>query len=597
MRALPLLCAALLAGAAPALADEARALADEAPTLGWIHAEANTGGSSAGHLALRVGDVVYHVQQSGDGLLELNRDEWHTFRHLYAGLQNRTLAVAALEVSAADVERVEARLARAFVAQRAELARRERLALDVRWLEAWRDGAAPPPLAGAGLLAPAPTPDPQAEALRGRVRAAHGEARLARERARVEAALAGFVPGADGLEPLREALLLREALAALAEGFTLAEDALLPVPEALAAPLSAAERAGAARLAAAQERAVLELLASRRPDRGRALLLAIARHQALARSAASGRLVLLDAYAGRGERPPAGERVSRDTAARIAAELAPLVREGRARVLAGTEPDEARYNLLEVGAGVLREFEAGARGAPVRKLPRRATPAAARPVAFSPGGADASALARARRAARHALAAQEERIHAAYRYGVLDRNCVTELARLLNDAFPPDEVARALGASLEPGAGLTFIPFAFFDAAKGRLRVADVAEVPSHRERELARRLDAAPGLATRLAEATTLGSAIYAPRLRDGRFLLFTDGVFWRRPLYGLANLGFAAASGAVGVLAAPFDGAARLRAAASGAWYSLPELVFVNIRKGTFAYVPHEARGADSP
>jgi hypothetical protein len=44
------------------------------------------------------------------------------------------------------------------------------------------------------------------------------------------------------------------------------------------------------------------------------------------------------------------------------------------------------------------------------------------------------------------------------------------------------------------------------------------------------------------------------------------------------------------LGLVAAPFDGAARLRAAGSGVWYSLPELLFFNIRKGTFEYVPGE-------
>jgi hypothetical protein len=259
-------------------------------------------------------------------------------------------------------------------------------------------------------------------------------------------------------------------------------------------------------------------------------------------------------------------------------------------VLAAPRFDEVRYNLLELGAGVWREFEDGARGEPVRKLPRRATPAAARSVAFVPAGAGTEQLARAHGAAERAVAAHEERLLALYRYGVLRRNCVTELARLLNDAFPTGDAARALGAELEPGAGLGFIPFAFFDEATDRLRVESVDEVASHRERELARLLREQPGLATRLVESSALTSSIYAPRLRDSTFLFFTDGVFWRRPLFGLANLGYAAGSSVVGLVAAPFDGAARLRAAGAGVWYSLPELAFFNIRKGTFEYVPAE-------
>ena len=70
---------------------------------------------------------------------------------------------------------------------------------------------------------------------------------------------------------------------------------------------------------------------------------------------------------------------------------------------------------------------------------------------------------------------------------------------------------------------------------------------------------------------------------------LAFGKGLV-RRPLLGLANLGYATGGGVLGLVTAPFDGARRLRAAGSGAWYSLPELAFFNIRKGTFDYVPAE-------
>jgi hypothetical protein len=180
----PILCCSLLVGGTPALAAEKAGLS-------WIYAEANTGGSSGGHVALRVGEATYHIQQSPGGLYELHREEWQTFRHVYAGLQNRTLAVAELDVSEADLERVRMRLAKAYVAQRAELEQRERRALDVAWLEAWRAGRTPPPLAGAGLLAPGAAGDPHAERLRDQVRGVLGERFLSTELARVT----GRAPG------------------------------------------------------------------------------------------------------------------------------------------------------------------------------------------------------------------------------------------------------------------------------------------------------------------------------------------------------------------------------------------------------------------
>jgi hypothetical protein len=51
-----------------------------------------------------------------------------------------------------------------------------------------------------------------------------------------------------------------------------------------------------------------------------------------------------------------------------------------------------------------------------------------------------------------------------------------------------------------------------------------------------------------------------------------------------GPANLGYGVVRGLGGLFAAPFDGGRELRAGWSGAFFSLPELLFCNVRKGTF-------------
>jgi hypothetical protein len=585
-------CAALLLAPAAARADPdrpARTDADQPArtetALAWIYVESNTGSSSAGHLALRVRDVVYHVQQVPPGWYQVERESWSTFRHLYAGLQNRTLALAHLEVADADVERAHDHLAGAYVAQHADLARRGRLELDLAWSLAWRDGEPPPPLAGAGLFDPAGAPDAHALALRDALHERLGAGFLAAEIARLDAHARALPPDPGRGVELRETLLLAETLRALEAGAPLAAAALLPPA---GPPLSPAEIEGCRRHAAAQEEAVLALLRSRRPDRGLALAIAAARHQAFSRSAANGALVLLDPYAAVRASLPAADDVAPEAWARRADELEALLESRRPLVLGAARYDEPRQTLLELAAAAHAEYVAGAAGRPVRRLPRSALPAAARAVAFRPA-APPAALDAAAREAEAALRAETRRLEARYRYGVVRRNCVTELVRLLNDAFG-GEAARALGAELEPGAGLDFIPFAFFDSVTSRLRVARVEVVPSHRERELARVTAADPSLARRLGESITYASTIYTPRWRDGSFLFFTDDVLWRRPLLGLANFGFAAGQGVLGLLSAPFDGGRRARAAGSGLWYSLPELAFANVRKGSFAWVPAE-------
>ena len=76
-----------------------------------------------------------------------------------------------------------------------------------------------------------------------------------------------------------------------------------------------------------------------------------------------------------------------------------------------------------------------------------------------------------------------------------------------------------------------------------------------------------------------------------DSFFLFFTDHVFWPRPLLGALNLAAGAGEAALGLLRAPLDGGRMLLRGLRGALMSLPELVFVNLRKGTNDWAPRAA------
>jgi hypothetical protein len=86
-------------------------------------------------------------------------------------------------------------------------------------------------------------------------------------------------------------------------------------------------------------------------------------------------------------------------------------------------------------------------------------PSRGRIVAAQPAVADAemrAALARAR------VERERRESEARRAYRLIDRNCVTELARLVDSAFvDPEDETRALGGRLVPGDGFGFIPFVF----------------------------------------------------------------------------------------------------------------------------------------
>lgn len=562
-----------------ALAGAVRSAA--AAEIGYVYVRANVGGASGGHAAFVSDGTVYHLQTESGDLFRMVRDGWAHFEYMYAALQNRPLEIAHVEVSDAARDAIVDRFARVYVAQDLDYARRDERALDVAWLEAWRDGTPLPPLRAAGLLDPRRTGDPDMRALAARLRA--------RVRDTAFAAPPPAAP-ADDLVGLRERLALREALAALDEARGLDPDALVALPDAYDDPLGPQERAALEALAQRLETAAAELLESQRPDRGYALLVTEARLLALRRSLAENRLRVVDALDG--VAPAPGVALADDSTAagraRQAAYVAHVLRQGRSVVLVPGKIDESRYNLIEEAAALLERAASDDPRATLVELTRQQPPVRGRSLPVAPPDVDLDA---ALAVARERLAAADARLHERWSYDLVRRNCITELSDVTAAAFPSQaEADAALGGRVPAGETLGFIPFVFFDRVSERLRVTRVERIPGERERELAALTAAAPGVWARARESIAPLSHVYTPRQRDGAFLLFTDDVFWRRPLYGAANLIYGLGYAATGVLTLPFDRGARARAGLSGAFWSVPELAFQNVRKGTFEFVERD-------
>jgi hypothetical protein len=578
--------------------------------LRFVYVNASEYGASGGHTAVAVGDDVYHYQQHAEGIFRLVREAWPSFRRRYNDFENRSLRVARVEVDADDRERVRARLAREHLIQRAQIRMQDDLEGEVALLEAL-DGARPGlPLRGAGLFA-GTAGDADGVVLRNAVDAIVGAGFVGTQRRRVEQALAATRPDvrpleaasvvADAYPPrvarwsrkVRELSTLRLALDVLLDDVAV-DDALLVDPEAFEQEprtLGARERAGLVALRGELEAAVCALLRSSRPDRGFALLVAIARHRVVTMSLRTGRLVVLDALA------KSGPEVAAMRVAQMREPLRGVRREARASyrhvrraVLTDGRVDEAAYNGLENAATRYHELaRALDRGAALRTAPGRHVPdrVGSVPATWVPMTAEhpADLLDRARRNA----SLGRQRLHALYPYDLLRRNCATELLRVVGRAFPRDSAAaRALGGEVRAGEGFAFIPFAWFEYVRTHLRVSSIEVLPSYRLRGLEARYAREDRLRVYLQETSTLTSTLYPGSVGEEAFLLFTDDVTWPRPLYAVANGAWALGATGVGLFTAPFDGSLRLSRGLRGLFASVPELFFMNVRKGSFAGSP---------
>jgi hypothetical protein len=97
------------------------------------------------------------------------------------------------------------------------------------------------------------------------------------------------------------------------------------------------------------------------------------------------------------------------------------------------------------------------------------------------------------------------------------------------------------------------------------------------------------------LREASPLTSRLAVNARRDSIFLFYADGLPLLRPPLGALNLATGLGAALAGVALAPFDGGDTAVAGLRGVLFSVPELGFIAIRKGSFEWVPPAERPAE--
>jgi hypothetical protein len=590
------------------------ALPVRAAQVGFLYVEPSAGSAGGGHFGVQLGGDVYHFQHV-DGWLRMQRWDADFFRYAYSVRENRTIHVARVEVDEDTSTALERRFARRHGVERKHEAVYASLVRDRQLIEHLQASQEPEPadrlpfhLAGAGFFESGSS-DPALGRLRALVEAAYGTTYLRQSiEARREELLAlrpyaapaepgGLSPdespalGYRFSEQFSDATLKLLALEALQGGQRLRPQ-LFRVLRAPSARLDATEREALTRLAWDLEGRLVELLRSPRPDWGFPVLLGMARLVALDASLGSGRWTLLDAF------PSDAPEIDADSVARrreffeeLREHEARELRRARATLVSAPAIEEPDYQALEEAANRFLELDQALAGGTLRLSGRRLMPEGpARSAGWLRPRADSVDLVRLAAAARAAEAGYGQAATRLYGYDLWRRNCVTEVFRTVEAEFPPGESARRLGGHVEPAGLLHFVPAAAFEAVVDRYRVAEIGEIPSFRRTRLEGMYTREGRLRAHLRESNTLSSSLYRGDEGDPAFLFFTEDLIWLRPVYGAFNLLAGLAQLSFGIVSAPFDRGAEVKAGAEGVVFSLPELVFVNLRKGSMAYARGE-------
>ena len=596
------------------------------PRLEYIYADANEGGASGGHAALRFGDQVFHFEYVAP-LVQIRRDAFDALRFRYTILDNRSLSLHRLAVTPETYQRLLDAFTLRYFDQEQRLQTHRGLAADRRLLETLlarrhgQPGTRPISVDGAGyffeearLDAPAPAEgeaSPALATLHARVAQAHGAGFLPDLAASVTEELLALDPAREGVaERYRNGLSALLALDVLRAARPLRATALM---DGAGAALDEADRTMMDALARSLETSLVRLVRSSRPDWGFPLLVGMARLAALEESRRLGRWVLLDIF------PTDAAVASVEAVRRRARVTRALLDEARrefatarVRLVPRAEADglfpELAFSTLEQAGNRLIEIERALHGTRAMRLPFGlgvpARRAAFRELVDPLAGS--AALAGGLEEARARESAHASRLEARDGYHVVTRNCVTEIFRTIEAGLlagePPGVTAREaserqLGGYVALDGTFNFIPATSSESVKAAYTVTENVEIPSYRLASLAEMYRRDNRLQVYLRESNTLTSTLYVSHPEDSAFLFFTDDALPVRPLLGAANLVTGLGVSAAGLFTAAVDRGATLRAGLRGILFSLPELVFFNIRKGSLLYAPRPVPDAPDP
>lgn len=596
------------------------ALADTGALVEYLYIDANEDQASGGHTAMRIGSDVFHFQYDA-GMLTMARDDWADFQLSYRGYQNRNIRAERLAVSEDTHKRLRSSFVRRHITQTGQLDLLADTRRDLALAQALsRQPADPIVLPGFGFFqyTGVGQRSSQKRPLLLAIEQKLGADYLLERRAVLERQITSMV-----VEPLAitdqdyqpgrlpfpryafnqryaDALAGILAIDMLYSGAGLSEDALVLAQYASAdMALLPVERAFIQTSSLQLQQRLVALAQSRRPDWGQPFLLGMARLEAMRESLRRNAWVFINILDTDAAVVEVGSR-TRQLLPLLQDDALALWRDARERWLTTegwNEPGYAKLEaasanwqeLLRVQAGAddwrIRDTKRSPRG--IGRVRKIAVPAAFNTANNNIVSSMELAHQTARKGADELLA-----------YKLFTRNCVSELFTTVDLALEKSLEQRGelptafnLQAETEQRLGYRFepspIPFRSAAQVRKHWRVAEDRELPSLRKLYTRAQYQETPRLSILLRESNTLTSSVYQRSDDDSFFVFFTDGNALVRPVLGVVNLTAALGATLVGTVQWPFDNGKQLSAGARGALFSLPELGFLNIRKGTNAWI----------
>lgn len=547
----------------------------EKVSIDFLYVNANAGEAAGGHTALRLGNTIYHYQFFPDSTFLLVKDHWSSFYFLYNQLHNRTISIGSVAIDQASFSTIKHHFNELLIEQQQFFNALQKLRNQVELSKAMATGTGSVAIAGLGFFTPSTETQPNTT-------------RQLRQIITTKLGPNSLKPSAKNSASLTllETISWQEALKILQSDFSLAANTIIaPMPEEPS--LNTTEQHQLERFHQKQLHSILALLQSSRPGRGEALLLQIARYLVVHQSIQAKRLYTLDPFPDDAKTVRVNNLEPGQSLALIQTQLFQQSQQRASLFFKEKTHPEIAYSLLETSRARLAELsQAGVRRQEVRLLPKVKLPSRSKHISLQSFSAEIIHGQPTTQDLEARLQALEKKVKTKYNYNLFYKNCATELVRALNTSFTNAETgSQKLGGWMEPNDGLVFIPFLLYDKSITSYAIQEEQILTSRRLRQLEQLYARENDLLVWLRESNTLSSTLYTPRSKDTYFLFFTDDSLLLRPVQGILNLGYATLHGVAGLFTLPFDAGERIHQAGRGFFYSLPEIAFCNIRKGSYA------------
>lgn len=569
------------------------------PFFEFIYIDANSGQSSGGHSALKFGDWVYHFQYYPDQIFHLVREPWYDFRYTYNILENRSLEIAKIFLDQKELTFLERGFNRLFLVQEKHLSNKKQMGNDVAILESLLDSKQNYKVEGIGYISHK-IQSSSSIRLRDKIIQIHGSSFLQSEINKIyqtiqelnwkpnpipedRISIWNYPTGATYLSNRYDSLLQRLALLeAIQSGFGLDKKSLVHFPKNSVSPMTEEESIILHQLQLEVEARILSDITN--PDSSYIELLHFLTYTIIEEMLTSNEFIFLDSFTE--YRIKVSWEKSEDLDS-LSTETLPLFQKYRSIYLTRRLDIQGFIDIQDSANRVIEVMRAKDGLRPIRHIHSKTLPLKKGLPLQSPQiNWNRNLLYSHLEETKLILKTYQAKLQEIYPYHLITKNCSSEIFESIHRIYGnnSEKVESILGKDIDPSKSLAFIPFyAMWDIEKNYNHTKSYSLL-SYRKAKVEYFKKTETGLIVDLRESFVPTSTIYESNSEDHPFLFFTDDTILLRPIYGLGNFGTGMAYTMYGIVHLPFDNGKKFKNGIQSMFFSLPEIVFFNIRKGSF-------------